>query len=62
MGFLHLGAGAEGPHEEISPFETELSAMNSDNLGGQGVLCTYEFSMVSFNISISVIFMGKSYS
>lgn len=56
-GFHHTGAGAEEPHGEISPFETELSAMNPDSLGDLGVLCTYQFSMVSFNISISDIFM-----
>lgn len=52
-----MRAGAEELREEISPFETEFSAMNLDNLGDPGVLCTYKSSMVSFNISISDIFM-----
>lgn len=60
MGFYHVRAGAKEPHEEISPFETELAAMSLDNLSDLGVLCTYKFSMVSFNSSISAIFMGES--
>lgn len=54
-----MRAGAKEPREEISPFETELAAMNSANLGGLGVLFSYKDSMVSFNSSISAIFMGK---
>lgn len=59
-GFLPCGSWcAKAPEKETSPFETELAAMNSDNLGGLGVLCSYNYSMVSFNSSISAIFMGK---
>lgn len=60
MGFCHGTAGAEEPHEEIFPSETQLSAMKLENLGDLGVLCTYKSSMVLLNISISDIFMGKS--
>lgn len=59
MGFYHVGVGAKEPEKETSPFETELAAMNSDNLGGLGVLCSYNYSIVSFSCSISAIFMGK---
>ena len=59
MDFYHVRVSAKEPKKKNSSFETELATMNSDNLGGLRVLCSYKYSMVSFNSSISAIFMGK---